>query len=89
MTTDYERVYDTLDESPEKAKKLGLPRIWEPNFYLVLRADQIVSASMFSPAVYSEFNPGWRDTIETRDQSPPRQELLVEIKQPARKPWRP
>lgn len=88
ITTDYEKVYDTLDESPARTEKLGLPEIWEPNFYLVLRADQIVSATMFSPAVYSEFNPGWRETIETRDKPPNRQELLVEIKSPLRPPWK-
>lgn len=88
ITTDYEKVYDALDESPEKAASLGLPRIWEPNFYLVLRADQIVSATMFSPAVYSEFNPGWREAMELRGEPPLRPEVLVELKQPLKKPWK-
>ena len=87
ITTDYETVYDTLDESSQKPEELGLPEVWEPNFYLVLRADQIVSATPFSPAVYSEFNPGWRETIETRDKPAPRKEMLIEIKPPTRKPW--
>ena len=87
LTTDYEKVYGALDETPGMPEKLGLPETWEPNFYLVLRADQIVTATMFSPAVYSAFNPGWRESIDARSAPPPRQEILVEIKQPPRKPW--
>lgn len=88
ITTDYARVYESLDEAPGRLEDLGLPETWEPNFYLVLRADQIVSATMFSPAVYSEFNPGWRERMEMSDSPPPRQELLVEIKQPPKKSWK-
>jgi hypothetical protein len=87
ITTDYEAVYDSLDAAPERRESLGLSPTWEPNFYLVLRADQITSATMFSPAVYSEFNPGWREAMETSNSPPPRQEILVEIKQPPRRPW--
>ena len=87
ITTDYEKVYDALDESAEKPKELGLPEIWEPNFYLVLRADHILSATPFSPAVYSEFNPSWRESVETRGKPPPRQELLIEIKSQSVRPW--
>jgi hypothetical protein len=89
ITTDYEKVYDPLDRTPGKPEALGLPTVWESNFYLVLRADQIVTASMFSPAVFSEFNPGWRESIDARAAPPPRQEVLVEFKEPARKPlWK-
>jgi hypothetical protein len=87
ITTDYERVYDALDETPGMLDQLGLPNTWEPNFHLVLRADQIVTATMFSPAVYSKFNPGWRESIDIQTAPPPRQELLIELKKPVKKPW--
>jgi hypothetical protein len=88
LTTNYRRVYDALDADPEMRAKHGLPTVWEPNFEVVLRADQIVSANMFSPSIYSEFNPGWRESIDALPAPPPRQEILVEIKQPPRKPWK-
>lgn len=88
LTTNYRRIYDALDKNPDLRKHHGLPKVWEPNFEVVLRADQIVSANMFSPTVYSEFNPGWRESLDALPAPPPRQELLVEIKQPPRKPWK-
>jgi hypothetical protein len=88
ITTDYANVYSALEANKEKVAKLLLPAVWEPNFEVVVRADQIVSANMFSPGVYSEFNPGWRDSIRSASEPPPRQEVLVEIKSSPKKPWR-
>ena len=88
LTTDYLRFYEAFSEDGNRATDLGLPEDWQSRFEIVLRADQIISANMFSPAVYSEFNPGWRESIETRPIPPPRQEILVEIKQPQKKPWK-
>ncbi len=87
LTTDYLRFYEALSADSDKAAELDLPEDWQSRFEIVLRADQIVSANMFSPTVYSEFNPGWRETIETRDRPPPRQEVLVEIKPSHQRPW--
>lgn len=79
LTTDYERVYKTLNSEPKKLGQLGLLDAWEENFEVVLRAASIVTATMFSPSLYAEFNPGWRKSIGSRFPPPPK-ELLVEIK---------
>ena len=88
LTTNYRRIYDALDKDPDLRKHHGLPKVWEPNFEVVLRADQIVSANMFSPSVYSEFNPGWRESLDAPPGPPSPQQLIVEIRQPHKKPWK-
>jgi len=54
LTTDYESVYASLTAST------GLAATNLTQFYLIIRADSIVSANQFSPALYARFHPGWR-----------------------------
>lgn len=67
LTTDYEAVYSTLEHG--RAAQLGLPADWLCRFSLAVRADEIVTAAVFSPAIYTEFNPGWKECI-SRDNQP-------------------
>jgi hypothetical protein len=66
LTTDYETVYSTLEHG--RAAQLGLPADWPSQFELTIRADEIVTAAPFSPAVYAEFNPDWKQRINQRNQ---------------------
>jgi hypothetical protein len=75
LTTDYEAVYASLKVPPGSAPDLT-------QFYLVIRADSIVSASQFSPTLYAQFHPGWRQKIVQQDQPPAPQELIVRLKKP-------
>ena len=62
LITDYETVYANLRAG--RAMQLGLPADWEESqFELLVRADEIVIAARFSPVIYAEFNPGWRQQI--------------------------
>ena len=61
LTTDYESVY--ADLSAGGATQLALPAGWLLQFRLTIRSDMIVSATLFSPAVYARFNPDWRDQL--------------------------
>ena len=45
-----------------------LPTEWSPQFELTIRADDIVTAAPFSAAIYSEFNPDWKDRINRHNQ---------------------
>jgi hypothetical protein len=58
LTTDYETLYSSLRHG--RAAQLGLPADWSSQFELTIRADEIVTASLFSAAIYAEFNPGWK-----------------------------
>jgi hypothetical protein len=58
LTTDYEALYSTLSRG--RAAQLGLPSDWSSQFELTIRADQIVTAALFSAPIYAEFNPGWK-----------------------------
>jgi hypothetical protein len=58
LTTDYEALYSTLSRG--RAAQLGLPSNWSSQFELTIRADEIVTAALFSAAIYAEFNPGWK-----------------------------
>jgi len=75
LTTNYQKIYLAVAGEIERFK---LPAEWEPTFVIVIRAEEIVSVNMFSPLVYSEFNPGWEDAI---GQPEPKEktELLVEF----------
>lgn len=73
LTTDYESVYTSLTAPAGAAPNLT-------QFYLVIRADNIVSASQFSPALYAQFHPGWRQKIIQRNQTPAPQELIVRLR---------
>jgi hypothetical protein len=82
LTTAYEKVYDSFADIPSSST--GSPP-WDQqleNFHIAIRADAIVTASLFSPRVYSRFNPGWETHIERRSKTSP-QELLIEIKRRA------
>jgi hypothetical protein len=61
LTTDYDRVYADLEKGG--AKQLGLPADWQTQFNLTIRADTIVTASLFSPSVYARFTPEWREQL--------------------------
>jgi len=66
LTTDYEGIYSTLKHG--RAMQLGLPADWLSQFELAIRADQIVTAALFSPTIYAEFNPDWKERINRRSQ---------------------
>jgi hypothetical protein len=72
LTTDYEFVYNSLPGAT--------PNLTQ--FYMVIRADSIVSANQFSLAMYAKFHPGWRQKISQRNQAPGPKELIVRLKQP-------
>jgi hypothetical protein len=61
LTTDYEGVYSALQEG--RAAELRLPGDWLTQFRLAIRVDSIISAALFSPVVYTEFNAGWRERL--------------------------
>jgi hypothetical protein len=61
LTTDYDSVYSRLAGSNDA--DILLPADWPSNFELTIRADKIITATPFSPAIYTEFNPGWRERI--------------------------
>lgn len=76
--TDYESVYSNLEHG--RAAQLGLPADWPSQFELTIRVDDIVTAALFSPAIYAEFNPDWKQRIAQHNQNaPPPQELIVQI----------
>jgi hypothetical protein len=86
LTTDYETLYTSLAEG--RAAALELPADWINQFRLIIPSETIVSAALFSPAVYGEFNPHWRERLAEHKQGPPPQEVVVEIKQPEIPPWK-
>jgi hypothetical protein len=65
LITDYESLYATLSRG--RAAQLGLPADWSSQFDLAIRVDDIVTASPFSAAIYSEFNPDWKERINRHD----------------------
>jgi hypothetical protein len=48
--------------------QLGLPADWPTQFAMAIRADEIVTAALFSPAIYAEFNPDWKERMNRRNQ---------------------
>lgn len=66
LTTDYESLYASLNRG--RAAQLGLPADWSSQFELAIRVDDIVTASPFSAAIYSEFNPDWKERINRHNQ---------------------
>jgi hypothetical protein len=66
LTTDYEALYSTLRRG--RAVQLGLHADWPSQFELAIRVDDIVTASPFSAAIYSEFNPDWKERITRHNQ---------------------
>jgi hypothetical protein len=86
LTTDYQTLYTALDAG--RADDLRLPTDWLSQFQMVIPAETIVTASLFSPVIYAEFNPSWKQQIVEQNQKPPPQELLVEIREPKIPPWK-
>jgi hypothetical protein len=82
LTTDYETLYTSLAEG--RAAALDLPEDWINQFRLIIPAETIVSAALFSPAVYGEFNPRWRERLAEQRDRPLPQEIVVEIKRTTR-----
>jgi hypothetical protein len=80
LTTDYAAVYKELAREPEKIKDLKLPSVLREVFEMIIRADTIVSATMFSPAIYAKFNPDWRESISAKSQPA---EFIVQLKRAA------
>jgi hypothetical protein len=80
LTTDYEAVYSSLKHG--RAAQLGLRTDWLSQFALAIRADEIVTAALFSPAIYAEFNPEWKRQIAQQPQKAAPQELIVHIRGP-------
>lgn len=78
LTTDYETVYSNLRLG--RATQLGLPANWMSQFQLTIRADEIVTATVFSPAVYADFNPDWKQRIAQRNKEQPPKPLVVEVR---------
>jgi hypothetical protein len=58
LTTDYGTLYSSLRRG--RAAQLGLSADWLLQFELTIRADEIVTAALFSAPIYAEFNPGWK-----------------------------
>jgi hypothetical protein len=85
LTTDYQKLYESLRGG--NATALGLSREWISQFKLTFTANTISTASLFSPAVYAEFNPDWKQQIEEPDKHEP-QELVVTLKG-EKKPYSP
>ncbi len=73
LTTDYEQVYKALRGG--RAEALKLPTNWLSQFELAIRADTILTATLFSPAVYAEFRPDRRASITPERPKPAPQEL--------------
>ena len=84
LSTDYEAVYTALRHG--QASALNLPAHWLSQFELAIRADTIVTATLFSPAVYAKFNPDWQHRIAELNSKPAPQEVLVEIRRPPKPP---
>ena len=78
LTIDYEDIYVRLS----KAKHLELPSRWIEQFYLTVRVDAVITATLFSPKAYAESNPDWKQKIAAQNQKPPPQELLVQMRRP-------
>lgn len=77
LTTDYDAVYSDLREG--KAARLGLQADWESEIEMQIRTDEIVIAALFSEAIYTEFNPEWRQHVVEPKNQPPLVQVLSSI----------
>jgi hypothetical protein len=77
LTTDYDAAYSALRE--DGAALPGLPADWASQIELQIRADEIVTAALFSTAIYSEFNPEWGQHIVEPKNQPPVVQVLSSI----------
>ncbi len=83
LTSDYEDVYKRLRD-PAERERLKLPHDWTREFQITLRADAVISANLFSAAVYAQFNPDWKQQIAQHKAKAPPQEVVVRIKREPR-----
>lgn len=82
LTNDYRDVYTKLSD-PAFHQQLGLPPPhWSEQFHIAIRADAVISVNLFSPSVYAEFNPDWRERIAQQKQKPAPLEVTIRIKPP-------
>ncbi len=81
LTSDYEHLYQSLRDR-EQRRVLGLPDDWTPQFQMAIRADSVVSANLFSTAVYARFNPDWKQKIARQQDKGPPQEFIVRLRRP-------
>jgi hypothetical protein len=77
LTTDYDSIYATLKAG--RAMQLGLPADWESQIELQIRADEIITAAVFSLAIYAEFRPDWKQQISQLNRNPPMGQALSSI----------
>ena len=77
LTTDYDAVCDPLKAG--RALQLDLPTDWKSQLRLLIRADEIVTAAPFSPEIYTEFNPDWKQQITQPSPEPAQIQLLSSI----------
>lgn len=73
LTTDYDAVYSDLRGN---AARLGLPADWESEIQMQIRTDEIVTAALFSEAIYTKFNPEWQQHIVEPKNQPPVVQVL-------------
>jgi len=77
LTTDYESVYEALE---------GQAQDLDDQFNLIIRADTVVTAHRFSPALYAAFNPTWQQDIQAYNRPEPPLEAVLEIRRTPRTP---
>jgi hypothetical protein len=56
-------------------------------FQLTIRAEEIVTATVFSPAVYADFNPDWKQRIAQRSREQSSKPLVVEVRRARSEGW--
>lgn len=66
LTTDYDSLYSQLRHG--RASQLELATGYLSQFEVTIRAAEIVTAARFSPTIYTEFNPDWKQRIAERNQ---------------------
>jgi len=66
LTTDYDAVFSAFDEG--RSAQRELPADWRSQIDLQIRTDEIVTAAIFLPTIFKEFNPNWRQQLSPRNQ---------------------
>jgi hypothetical protein len=52
------------------ASQLSLAADYLSQFEVAIRATEIITAARFSPTIYTEFNPDWKQRMAERNQQP-------------------